>query len=146
MYTGENGVIKVLKGALVLMKGKKVDGLYQLLGRTVIGLVVTSSSELKDTDATRLWHMRLGKMSERGMQMLSKNGLLWGVKIGKLEFCEHFVLCKQRMVKFSTGIHKTKGILDYLFGRLESSKLELVSIQRTILLEPMDVVLKKKIG
>ncbi|GAV68079.1 hypothetical protein CFOL_v3_11582, partial [Cephalotus follicularis] len=33
--TGDNGVIKVLKGARVVIKGKKVDGFYQLLGSTV---------------------------------------------------------------------------------------------------------------
>ncbi|GAV74293.1 hypothetical protein CFOL_v3_17773, partial [Cephalotus follicularis] len=31
-FTGENGIIKVLRGALVIMKGKKIDGLYQLQG------------------------------------------------------------------------------------------------------------------
>ncbi|GAV70482.1 hypothetical protein CFOL_v3_13980, partial [Cephalotus follicularis] len=29
-FTGENGIINVLRGALVIMKGKKIDGLYQL--------------------------------------------------------------------------------------------------------------------
>ncbi|GAV61576.1 hypothetical protein CFOL_v3_05103, partial [Cephalotus follicularis] len=34
-FTGENGIIKVLRGASVIMKGKKIDGLYQLQGNTV---------------------------------------------------------------------------------------------------------------
>ncbi|GAV59235.1 hypothetical protein CFOL_v3_02766, partial [Cephalotus follicularis] len=34
-FTRENGVIKVLRVALVVMKGKKIDGLYQLQGNTV---------------------------------------------------------------------------------------------------------------
>ena len=35
-------------------------------------------------------------------------------KTYKLEFCEHYVLGKQRRVKFGTAIHNTKGILDYV--------------------------------
>ena len=34
-----------------------------------------------------------------------------------LKFCEHYVFEKQRRVKFSKGMHNTKGTLDYLhFG------------------------------
>ena len=32
----------------------------------------------------------------------------------KLKFYEHYVFGKQRRVKFSKGIHNTKGTLDYL--------------------------------
>jgi hypothetical protein len=35
-----------------------------------------SSSNDPDLDTTWLWHMRLGHMSERGMTILSKRGLL----------------------------------------------------------------------
>ena len=41
---------------------------------------------------------------------------------GKLDFCEHCVLGKQKKVSFSTTKHHTQGILDYihsdLWGRL----------------------------
>ncbi|GAV81274.1 gag_pre-integrs domain-containing protein [Cephalotus follicularis] len=118
-FTGENEIIKVLRGALVIMKGKKIDGLYQLQGNTVLGIAaVASSSGDKDADTTRLWHMCQGHMSERVLQILSKKGLLAGVKSGKLDFCEHCVYGKQCRVKFSTAIHKTKGILDYIHSDL----------------------------
>ncbi|GAV85826.1 gag_pre-integrs domain-containing protein/UBN2_2 domain-containing protein, partial [Cephalotus follicularis] len=94
-FADENGIRKVLRGALVIMKGKKIDRLYQLQGNTVLGTAtVASSSGDKDADTTRLWHMRLGHMSERGLQILSKKGLLAGVKSGKLDFCEHCVYGK----------------------------------------------------
>ncbi|GAV69795.1 gag_pre-integrs domain-containing protein [Cephalotus follicularis] len=114
-FSGENGIIKVFRGALVIMKGKKIDGLYQLQGNTVLGTVaVASSLGDKDADTTRLWHIRLGHMSERELQIMSKKGLLAGAKLGKLDFCEHYVYGKQCRVKISTSIHKTKGILDYI--------------------------------
>ena len=75
-YSGEGGVIRVSKGSLVIMNGNKVDDLYFLQGSTVTGSAVVSSSDDPDPDTTCLWHMRLGHMSERGMTILSKQGLL----------------------------------------------------------------------
>ncbi|KAG8475483.1 hypothetical protein CXB51_032327 [Gossypium anomalum] len=47
-------------------------------GFTVTGDAATASSSLSDDDITKLWHMRLGHMSENGMVELSKRGLLDG--------------------------------------------------------------------
>lgn len=52
------------------------------------------------------------------MDELSKQGLLCGQKIGKLDFCELCVFGKQCRVKFSTTIHRTKGTLDYIHSGL----------------------------
>nr|GEW85876.1 retrovirus-related Pol polyprotein from transposon TNT 1-94 [Tanacetum cinerariifolium] len=70
-YRGRGGVLKVSKGALVVMKGKKTNGLYLLKGSTITGVAGVSSS-LTNLDTTKLWHMRLGNLSERGMIELSK--------------------------------------------------------------------------
>lgn len=59
---------------------------------------------------TQLWHMRLGHMSERGMQVLSKADLLCGHKVSGLEFCEHCVFVH----RFPKAIHRTKGTLSYI--------------------------------
>jgi hypothetical protein len=117
IYAGEGGVLKVTKGALTVMKGRKVGTLYVLEGSTVTGTAAVASS-MTESDTTRLWHMRLGHMSERGMDLLSKRGLLCGLITGKLDFCEHCVLGKQKRVAFSTTIHRTKGTLDYIHSDL----------------------------
>ena len=68
-YNSKNGLMKVSKGAMVVMKGQKVEGnIYKLLGNTIVGraAAVTESEQ----DDTFLWHMRLGHMSERGMREL----------------------------------------------------------------------------
>ncbi|KAG8503825.1 hypothetical protein CXB51_001964 [Gossypium anomalum] len=83
-------------------------------GSTVTGDVVVASSSLSDDDITKLWHMRLGHMSENGMAELSKRGLLDGKGICKLNFCEHCVFGKQKRVRFTRGIHNTKGTLEYI--------------------------------
>jgi hypothetical protein len=50
----------------------------------VTGSSAAVSSSLSDSDLTRLWHMRLGHMSEKGMDLLSKRGLLGSPGTGKL--------------------------------------------------------------
>ncbi|KAG8480196.1 hypothetical protein CXB51_024912 [Gossypium anomalum] len=88
-YTAESGVLKISKGSLVVMKGqRKTAKLYVLQVSTVTGDAAVASSSLSDDDITKLWHMRLGHMSENGMVELSKRGLLDGQGICKLNFCE----------------------------------------------------------
>ena len=117
-YVAEGGVLKVSKGALVVIKGQLSLGLYMLQGSTVIGSVSVSSSSDQNSDTTRLWHMRLGHMSEAGMSILSKRDLLCGQKTRKFDFYEHCVYGKHRRVKFSTTIHKMKGTVDYIYSDL----------------------------
>uniref|UniRef100_A0A2N9GJC7 Integrase catalytic domain-containing protein n=1 Tax=Fagus sylvatica TaxID=28930 RepID=A0A2N9GJC7_FAGSY len=63
-YKSENGIMKVSKGAMVVMTGQKISSnVYKLLGNTILG-GVAAVAESEDDD-TLLWHMRLGHMSER---------------------------------------------------------------------------------
>ncbi|KAG8475395.1 hypothetical protein CXB51_031889 [Gossypium anomalum] len=118
-YKAESGVLKISKGSLVVMKGqRKTDKLYVLQGSTVTSNATVASSSLSDDDITKLWHMRLGHMSENGMAELSKRGLLNGKEICKLKFCEHCIFGKQNRVRFTGGIHNTKGMLEYIHSDL----------------------------
>ncbi|KAK2982593.1 hypothetical protein RJ640_002082 [Escallonia rubra] len=65
-YRAAGGVMKIMKGALVVMKGLKQNSLYLLQGSTVTGAAAVASSSDIDSDTTKLWHMHLGHMSERG--------------------------------------------------------------------------------
>ncbi|KAL0373808.1 UNVERIFIED_CONTAM: Retrovirus-related Pol polyprotein from transposon TNT 1-94 [Sesamum radiatum] len=104
--------IRIVKGAFTVMKGKITAGnIYKLLGSTVVGGVHYVDS---CDDNTKLWHMRLGHLSERGMTEFHKRNLLHGVKSCKLDFCKFCVMGKQTKVSFTTGKHKTEGILDYV--------------------------------
>ncbi|RVW98316.1 Retrovirus-related Pol polyprotein from transposon TNT 1-94 [Vitis vinifera] len=60
------GIWKVTKGARVLAHGKKIGTLYMTsCPRDTIAVADTSTD-------TRLWHRRLGHMSEKGMKMTPK--------------------------------------------------------------------------
>uniref|UniRef100_A0A2N9I6R9 Integrase catalytic domain-containing protein n=1 Tax=Fagus sylvatica TaxID=28930 RepID=A0A2N9I6R9_FAGSY len=112
-YKSENGIMKVSKGAMVVMTGQKISSnVYKLLGNTILG-GVAAVVESEDDD-TLLWHMRLGHISERGMRELHKRNLLTGIKSCKLDFCKYCIMGKQCRVRFKTATHKTKGILDYV--------------------------------
>ena len=115
-YTAENSIIEVSKGALVVMKAYRVGSLYILQGSTVTGLTaVSSSSSLSDSDIAKLWHMRLGHMSEKSLDILSKRELLCGQSTRSLEFCEQCVFGKQKRVSFSSPtIHKTKASFRFM--------------------------------
>jgi len=71
-FSAEGGVLRVSKGSLIVMKGKKVNTLYILQGSAMISVAAVSMSEGPDLHTTRLWHMQLGYMSERGLHVLSK--------------------------------------------------------------------------
>ncbi|RVW79759.1 Retrovirus-related Pol polyprotein from transposon TNT 1-94 [Vitis vinifera] len=122
-FSGSGGVLRVSKGALVVMKGRLQHGIYTLMGSSVLGTAAVSSSmaidsvEKKD-NCTELWHRRLGHMSEKGLSILSKQGLISGAETGKLKFCETCVMGKQRRVKFSRGSHTTNEVLEYIHSDL----------------------------
>ncbi|KAI9157258.1 hypothetical protein LWI28_019338 [Acer negundo] len=88
----EGGVLKVVRGAFLAMKGTRQRNLYFLDGYTVTGrAAVSSSSDDEASDTSRLWHMRLGHVGEKALQGLVKQGLLKGAKTEALMYASHIV-------------------------------------------------------
>ena len=110
------GSITISKGALTLLRGKLSGTLYYLDGTTVVGEASSAHSSI--VQLTQLWHQRLGHMSDKGLQELSRRGLLGGQKVGALRFCEHCIFGKQHRVSFTSSLHRTAGILDYIHSDL----------------------------
>ncbi|KAL5824752.1 hypothetical protein ACOSQ3_020815 [Xanthoceras sorbifolium] len=81
---------------------KKTGSLYILQGSTIIGSAAVSESSIPDSEVTKLWHMRLGHMSENGLTLLSKRGLLYS----ELTMVWNSIV--EILIKFS----KTRGSLD----------------------------------
>ncbi|KAH9681067.1 Integrase catalytic domain-containing protein [Citrus sinensis] len=109
----ENRIMKIVKGALVLMKAEKIGAnLFMLKGETLqeADACVTSNRE----ESTMMWHLKLGHMSEQGLKILSERKLLPGLKSVSLPFCEHCVTSKQHRLKFSRSIARSKYILDLI--------------------------------
>lgn len=63
------------------MNGEKVRNMYKLLEGIVLGEAAAAATDIEPrNDNTDLWHMRLGHLSERGLNELHKKNLLKGVK------------------------------------------------------------------
>lgn len=92
-FRGQNGVMKVSKGTLVVMKAEKVGNLYRLKGNTHVSEATIVSE--KEEEDTRVWHQRLGQMSEKGLHLLMNDKLLPDLKSLKLDFCKHCVYGNQ---------------------------------------------------
>ncbi|KAG8472814.1 hypothetical protein CXB51_034622 [Gossypium anomalum] len=145
-YTAESGVLKISKGSLVVMKGqRKTAKLYVLQGSTVTGNAAVASSSLSDDDITKIWHMRLGHMSENGMVELSKRGLLDGQGICKLNFYEH---CTGKQIKYlrtDNGLEfcsdefnrlcKSEGIVRHLTAEAASTACFLINRSPSVAIE-----------
>jgi len=53
-------------------------------------------------------------MSEKGLDIMSKRGLLGNHKVKPLQFYEHCVYRKQHWMNFPKVVHTTKAMLDYI--------------------------------
>ncbi|CAA7393767.1 unnamed protein product [Spirodela intermedia] len=92
------------------MKRQRCGTLYILLGTTI----VVASISMIEEDVTKLWHIKLGHICKKGINLLSKRGLLCGKSTSKVEFCEHCILGKHKSVSFQMTTHKTKSTIDYI--------------------------------
>jgi hypothetical protein len=117
-YLAKNRVIKMTKGAMMIMKGNKIGNLYKLLEDTVTGGAAMSTSAKPSDDNIILWHMRLGHLGKRSMFELHKMNLWKGVKSCKLGFYKYCLYGKQRRVSFKVSSHTSKGVLDYVHSNV----------------------------
>ena len=67
----QDGIMKVIKGALVVIKAEKIAvNLYMLSGDTLQEADVSVASASQE-ESTIIWHCKLGHMSERGLKILT---------------------------------------------------------------------------
>ncbi|TXG65810.1 hypothetical protein EZV62_007085 [Acer yangbiense] len=99
----ENGILKIVRGALVVMKAEKItSNLYMLKGETLQEADSCVASNNHGEESTIIWHRKLGHISERGLKILFDQNLLPGLKSVSLPFCEHCV----------TSLHTSKVSVD----------------------------------
>ena len=107
MVSIRDGVLKMTKGSMVVMKGVRRKNLYYLKGSTVTSKVETSSSS--DDGCTKVWQVKIGHGGEKSLQAPAKKGSLEGAATCNLE-SEHSILDKKK-VKFSTSTHRSEDLL-----------------------------------
>ena len=122
----EKDTCKMIRGAMVLMRGVRCGTLYKLLGRTYTNgcnssVVLEQKNEGDKTNTvpekkTMLWHQRLGHIGEKGLRTLHGKGMIEGMSDCTLDFdfCENCIYGKQNRVRFPSGATRSKGILELI--------------------------------
>ncbi|GJS93919.1 carbamoyl-phosphate synthase small chain, chloroplastic [Tanacetum coccineum] len=108
--TGDQGFLMVF-----CRNAMKENFVYFLDGGViVVKLVLVTEKER----LCKVWHKRLGHISEAGLHELEKREVLRNKGLGKLEFCENCVLGKSTRVSFGRGQapYKHKAVKDLSMG------------------------------
>ena len=116
-FSSEQGYLKLTKGCRTVLKAKRESNLYFLQGSSHIDEVNLVSVE----DETSLWHSRLGHVSQKGIDVLVRKGLIDKKKISTLQFCESCIVGKAHRVSFGSGQHTSKACLEYVHADLWGS-------------------------
>ncbi|GKD47751.1 gag-pol polyprotein [Tanacetum coccineum] len=112
----QNKIMKIIKGALVLMKGEKVAAnLYQLKGEIIKEAEASVALHSQSHRVAVTWHQKLGHMSEQGMKILVERKLLPGLTKVSLPFYEHCVISKQHRIKFKTSNTRSAHVLELVY-------------------------------
>ena len=115
-----------------------LDGFYYKTARTDSVFVV-------ETDKTAIWHLRLGHVSQKGLQVLCNQGLLGKVSVGCLDFCETCTLSKQHRLSFLKGTHLPKACLEYIHADLgDQLRFQLTEVTYTFY--PLLMIIVEKFG
>ena len=73
--TLRDGFLKVVISVLTVMKDTRRNNLYYFQGSTITGSSLTVFGKDVDLEATKLWHMCLGRASDKNIADFSKTRL-----------------------------------------------------------------------
>ena len=99
---------KICKGSRIVAKGCKVDTLYPLYVSSVRDHVVAVTEQ----PSVSLWHGRLGHMSKRGMETLSRCGYLPYLRYADFSHCEHCIYGKHTQTPHKRSLSLKSDRLD----------------------------------
>ncbi|XP_022894035.1 uncharacterized protein LOC111408520 [Olea europaea var. sylvestris] len=89
----ENGMLKMIKGTLVFIKGTKKNDIYITIGK-------------------------LTYVDIKGLKLLNEKCAFGNDCVSNLSFCDHCVLGKHHKISFPSSIHKAKSMLEYVHSDL----------------------------
>ena len=101
---------KIMKGSLVVEKGKYYQTLYHLASDAVISYVATTNLG-NALDVVILWHQWLGHMSENGLKIIHDQGMFFEFKSCGLNLCGNYIFGKKKRVWFTPSSSDSSDIL-----------------------------------
>ncbi|KAK8540192.1 hypothetical protein V6N12_046483 [Hibiscus sabdariffa] len=127
---------KLTKGSLVVARGKKSSNFYLMQASTSRDTVNVTVND----NSTELWHKRLSRMSENGLNYLAKKNQRSGLKNATLKNCAHCLAGKQRRVSFSCPPHKKSELLELIHSDVCGPiKKELVRSRDVVFIEDQTI-------
>ncbi|KAA0059756.1 Retrovirus-related Pol polyprotein from transposon TNT 1-94 [Cucumis melo var. makuwa] len=115
-YKGSVRRFEIFKDSKIVLGGTKINGLFHIKEVSMNHVVlIVSNDKLTEGD---LWHIRLSRISGKGLKILSEQGIIPKGVAEKLSFCEHCVVGKSTRQSFQKADHNTKDILDYIHSNL----------------------------
>jgi hypothetical protein len=130
----EKETCRMVRGAMVLLKGVRFGTLYKLQGSTISGgcnssIVPYIGVEEERTPTFSREKVMLWRIGEKGFRLLHGKGMAEGMFNCSLDFdlCEHCVHGKQNRVRFPSAATRAKGILQLVhsdvFGLVSAPSL-----------------------
>jgi hypothetical protein len=119
----EKETYRMVRGAMVLLRGVQFGTLYKLQGITIIDGCNSSivpdigvEEEINPTvsgEKVMLWHQRLGHIREKGLRLIHGKGMVEGMYNFSMDFdfYEHCLYGKKNQVRFPSGATRAEGIL-----------------------------------
>ncbi|GJZ35815.1 retrovirus-related pol polyprotein from transposon TNT 1-94 [Tanacetum coccineum] len=112
----QNGRVKVIKVSLMVLSGTmKGTCVYSLDGWAESGEASVGIQENKSL--AQVWHKCLGHISEAGLHELERRDVLGNKGLGKLEFCENYVLGKSIRNEAFSKFKEWKQLVENQNGR-----------------------------
>ena len=107
------GLRKLTKSSLVMVSAKKSNTLYKLVAQGCGGQLNTTEKDA----SMELWHRRLGHMSEKGLQALSRRSVLPDFKDTLLNSCVDCLPSTQHIFSFaSPKVPRKLVLLDLIYS------------------------------
>lgn len=114
-YEGGDYRMKFFKDGIRVLIVKYADGLYYLEGTILNG---ENHTTIQKVSVSRKWHSILGHISQKGLDLLVKEGYLEAKDVDTLGFCEDCLLGKAHRQNFKKGKHTSREILEYIHSNL----------------------------
>lgn len=106
----KNGILKVIKGCITLIKAERIDALYMLKGKAVTaGLKAVQRPQ----DETNMEHIKLAHTSQMSLKNLVKKGCIIKQRISEEEVCEDFAHEEVQKIKCDFEKNVTEEKLEH---------------------------------
>lgn len=107
-FESTNGILKVFKGNDLVLRRIRDQSLYYADVETITG-----NSETSSHDESRLWHARLGHVSEGWLNELLRQQILRHPKNFRVGSCEQCIMGKNKKNSYGAGSHTSSAPLEY---------------------------------